>query len=77
MPIRRELRYFYAIDWPQLSHVIRFHRARGCCEACDRPHLQRVFHLGDGRWWDTESGSWRNGQRRKLRQRLRNEDLLA
>ena len=24
MPIRRELRYFYPIDWPQLSALVRF-----------------------------------------------------
>jgi hypothetical protein len=27
MPIRREHRFFYPIDWPQLSAVIRFRRA--------------------------------------------------
>ena len=61
MPIRREHRYFYPIDWPQLSAVIRFERAKGRCEVCARPHGQRVFHLGDGRWWDAEEGSWRDG----------------
>lgn len=50
MPIRREHRFFYPIDWPQLSAVIRFERAKGRCEVCARPHGQRVFHLGDGRW---------------------------
>ena len=29
MPIRREHRFFYPIDWPQLSAVIRFQRAGG------------------------------------------------
>jgi hypothetical protein len=29
MPIRREHRFFYPIDWPQLSAVIRFGRAQG------------------------------------------------
>lgn len=76
MPIRPEHRFFYPIDWPQLSEAIRFRRARGRCEECARPHLQRVFHLGDGRWWDTEIASWRDGQGRRLRQRLRDEDLL-
>jgi len=28
MPIRREHRFFYPIDWPQLSAVIRFRRAK-------------------------------------------------
>jgi hypothetical protein len=25
-----------------------------------------VFHLGDGRWWDDEATTWRNGQGRAL-----------
>ena len=29
MPIRPSLRWLYPIDWPQLSRVIRFGRARG------------------------------------------------
>jgi hypothetical protein len=32
MPIRREYRWLYPIDWPQLSAVIRFRRAKGQCE---------------------------------------------
>lgn len=67
MPIRREHRFFYPIDWPQLSAVIRFRRAGGCCEGCGRPHGQSVPHLGDGRWWDAETGTWRNGKGRALR----------
>ena len=61
MPIRREHRFFYPIDWPQLSAVIRFGRAKGRCEACQRPHGRTVFCLGDGRWWDEEAASWRDG----------------
>ena len=61
MPIRPEHRYFYPIDWPQLSAVIRFGRARGCCEGCGRPHGRMVYHLGDGRWWDADAGRWRDG----------------
>ena len=61
MPIRREHRFFYPIDWPQLSAVIRFGRAKGRCEGCGRPHSQTVVHLGDGRWWDEEAASWRDG----------------
>ena len=64
MPIRREHRYFYPIDWPQLSAVIRFRRAGGRCEGCGRPHGQIVWHLGDGRWWDAATASWRDGQGR-------------
>ena len=61
MPIRREYRWFYPIDWPQLSAAIRFGRAKGRCEHCRRPHGRLVFHLGDGRWWDDEAATWRNG----------------
>lgn len=32
MPIKPENRWFYQIDWAQLSAVIRFERAKGCCE---------------------------------------------
>lgn len=67
MPIRREHRGFYLIDWPQLSAVIRFRRAGGRCEGCGRPHLQRVVCLSDGRWWDAEVGTWRSGRGRSLR----------
>lgn len=31
MPIRPENRWLYPIDWPQLSDMIRFGRAKGCC----------------------------------------------
>ncbi len=51
----------------QLSAVIRFQRAGGRCEACKRPHGQSVFHLGDGRWWDGEGGTWRDGGGRRVR----------
>ena len=62
MLIRREHRHFYPINWPQLSAVIRFVRARSRCEGCGRPHMQDVQHLGDGRWWDAEAGRWRDGR---------------
>ncbi len=70
MPIRPEYRWFYPIDWLQLSAVIRFKRARGRCESCGRPHGGLVLHLGDGRWWDAEHGIWRDGQGRMLRRRV-------
>ncbi|GJE36035.1 MULTISPECIES: hypothetical protein [Methylobacteriaceae] len=66
MPIRREHRFFYPIDWPQLSALIRFGRAKGCCEGCGRPHGRIVFHLGDGRWWDADAGRWRDGRGRRI-----------
>ena len=66
MPIRAENRWLYPIDWQQLSHVIRFDRAGGRCERCRRPHLQRVAHLGDGRWWDAKTSCWRSGRGRRV-----------
>lgn len=36
MPIWREHRFYYPIDWLQLSAVIRFGRAKGRCEGCGR-----------------------------------------
>ena len=75
MPIRREHRFFYPIDWPQLSAAIRFGRAGGACEGCGRPHGLTVYHLGDGRWWDASIGAWRDGQGRKLRSLPTIEDL--
>lgn len=67
MPIRPEHRWLYPIDWPQLSNLVRFHRAKGRCEHCGRPHGQLVYHLGDGRWWDQEYGVWRSGRGQPLR----------
>lgn len=69
MPIRYENRWLYPIDWPQLSAAIRFGRARGRCERCGRPHLRRVVHLGDGRWWDAERAVWRSDRGRAVRVR--------
>lgn len=66
MPIRRELRGFYPIDWKQLSAVIRFERAKGRCETCVRPHGRIVNHLGDGRWFDEDAETWRDGQGRAV-----------
>jgi hypothetical protein len=76
MPIRREHRFFYPIDWPQLSAVIWFGRAKGCCEGCGRPHGQLVYHLGDGCWWDAEAASWRDGQGRRIRLKAGAVDVL-
>lgn len=67
MPIRPENRYFYPIDWPQLSIAIRFGRAKGHCERCGRPHGEEVYHLGDGRWFDAKLGRWRDGKGRLIR----------
>jgi hypothetical protein len=77
MPIRPEHRFFYPIDWPQLSRVIRFDRAGGRCERCGRPHGRRVVHLGDGRWWDGEAASWRDGSGRRVRLTPGSVDILG
>lgn len=68
MPIRREHRWLYPIDWRELSALVRFTRAGGRCERCGRPHGARVTHLGDGRWWD--GGRWRDGRGKAVRRRL-------
>jgi hypothetical protein len=60
MPIRAELRWFYPIDWPQISRRIRFERARGRCEGCGRPHGTLVIQLADGRWFDEGGRTWRD-----------------
>ncbi|TVV74250.1 hypothetical protein [Sphingomonas solaris] len=70
MPIRPENRWLYPIDWDQLSGTVRFGRAGSRCEACARPHLKRVAHLGDGRWWDTAVGCWRTGHGRRIRRKV-------
>jgi hypothetical protein len=44
MPINARYLWFYPIDWPQLSAVIRFRRAQGKCEGCGRPHGRVVCH---------------------------------
>ena len=63
MPINRDNRFFYPIDWPQLSYTIRFKRARGICERCGRRHLARIKVLPDGRWLDASAGgTWRDYQ---------------
>jgi hypothetical protein len=66
MPIRRQHRWLYPIDWPRISARVRFERAKGRCEHCGRPHGRLVVHLGDGRWWDEDAKSWRNGKGRAL-----------
>jgi hypothetical protein len=66
MPIRPENRWLYPIDWPELSKLVRFGRARSRCEHCLRPHLACVSHLGDGRWYDEGALVWRSGSGRPI-----------
>lgn len=69
MPIRPEHRWLYPIDWPEISRIVRFTRAGGRCEHCQRPHGRRATLLlgTDGVWWDTEIHAWRDGRGRQLR----------
>ncbi len=77
MPIRREHRFFYPIDWPQLSVVIRFRRAGGRCDGCRRPHGKTVWHLGDGRWWGRAGGFVRDGVGRIVCLAVGADDVLG
>ena len=70
MPIRPQYKWFYPIDWPLLSAMIRFERAKGRCQRCGRPHGREIRHLGDGRWWDEDERTWRNGRGRRLARRV-------
>jgi hypothetical protein len=76
MPIAPEHRWLYPIDWPELSKLIRFRRAKGRCEHCQRPHGRDVIHLGDGTWWDEDSAAWRDGKGRLVRALASPADLL-
>ena len=62
MPIHPTLKDHYAGDWRLLSDAIRFARARGRCEACDRPHRRLIYALADGRWFDPQRQVWRDGR---------------
>jgi len=73
MPIKAEMRWFYPIDWPQLSQHVRFERAGGVCQLCRRPHGESVRCLPDGRWYDEDRRTWRNHRGRPVRQPDREE----
>jgi hypothetical protein len=60
VPIRRELRALYPLHWRALSSQVRFERAGGRCQRCDRPHLALVRCLPDGRWFDGSAATWRD-----------------
>jgi len=77
MPIRPQYKWLYPIDWPQLSAMIRFERAKSRCEECGRPHGRGIQHLGDGRWWDEEDQIWRNGRGRSLPRLALVNDTIA
>ena len=68
MPIRPEHRFFYPIDWAQLSAVIRFGRARSRCEGCRT--AARADDLPPRRWplvGRQMSDRWRDGWGRRIR----------
>jgi hypothetical protein len=67
MPIKRDLRWFYPPDWPEISRRVRFERAGGLCQRCGRPHGQVVRCLPDGRWFDAARHTWRDGRGRPAR----------
>jgi hypothetical protein len=60
MPIRTELRWYYPIDWPQLSQWVRFTRGHGRCDHYRRPHNTTIICTSDGKWRDDSTGVWRN-----------------
>jgi hypothetical protein len=70
MPIRAQDRWLYPIDWPQLSALIRFGRAKGRCERCARPHANTLFQATDGTWWDCERSVWRDDRGMAVRSRV-------
>lgn len=49
-------------DWPQISRLVRFERAKGRCEQCGCPHGFEVRCLPDGRWFDAETQGWRDAR---------------
>ena len=67
----------YPIDRPQLSAVISFGRAKGRCEACQHPHGCTVYCLGDGRRWDDEAASCRDGSCGMVCIKVDNVDVLG
>ena len=67
MPIRPELRPLYPTHWRELSRRVRFERAGGRCQRCNRPHLLQVRVLPDGRWFDQATATWRDRRGRAAR----------
>lgn len=64
VPIRRERRWLYPIDWPLISQRVRFEiegpHGRGRCWTCGKPHGHEIRVLADGRWFDPEQHTWRD-----------------
>lgn len=61
-PMNKKL---YPDNWKQISNQIRFERAGGRCERCNKgPHLETIKVGNGGVWYDEPSGKWydRTGQ---------------
>ncbi|WP_394652615.1 hypothetical protein [uncultured Sphingomonas sp.] len=76
MPIAREHRWLYPIDWRELSALIRFGRAGGRCEHCRRPHGRDILHLAGELWWDDSVRCWRDSQGRRVRRAASPADMV-
>jgi hypothetical protein len=62
MPIRQDLKPLYGAGWPDVSNRIRFDRADGFCENCQRPHDAIFYSLSGGGWIDPATGeAWLAG----------------
>jgi hypothetical protein len=64
MPIRPEFRALYPPHWRALSDETRFTVAGGRCQRCARPHDAMLKVLPDGRWFDPDRRTWRDGRGR-------------
>jgi hypothetical protein len=60
MPIRKELRKLYPVNWKDISYFVRFVREKGRCQRCGRSHGDLVNKLADGRWFDKPNNLWRD-----------------
>lgn len=62
MPIRPELRHFYAGPEWQITRARILKRAGNCCERCGRPNRRDVTTVrdGTGRWYDLTEARWKD-----------------
>jgi hypothetical protein len=65
LPIKPELRWYHPIDWPQVSHWVRFVRAKGRRRVAGRM-APRYGTRADGRCWDEQRQAWRDGRGRRV-----------
>ena len=66
MWIHSRNKWLYPFDWRELTRVNRFGRAKGRCEDCGRTHGATIKPVGDGRWWDQQTSTWRNSKGRLI-----------